>query len=97
MSLLLHMDRNSVINMPHAAHTQMMKKIAAFVSQPMAAGASLQEAAARLQTTAAACASSLIEWVDGPLVQAMKQGDVLLIDELNLAEDAVLERLNRWP
>lgn len=35
------------------------------------------------------------EWVDGPLIVAMKQGDILLIDELNLAEDAVLERLNR--
>ena len=34
------------------------------------------------------------QWVDGPLVQAMKQGDMLLIDELNLADDAVLERLN---
>jgi midasin len=35
------------------------------------------------------------EWVDGPLITAMKNGDILLIDELNLAEDAVLERLNR--
>lgn len=34
-------------------------------------------------------------WVDGPLVQAMKNGDILLIDEINLAEDAVIERLNR--
>lgn len=34
------------------------------------------------------------EWVDGPLILAMKLGDILLIDELNLAEDAVLERLN---
>lgn len=35
------------------------------------------------------------EWVDGPLITAMRNGDILLIDELNLAEDAVLERLNR--
>jgi midasin len=35
------------------------------------------------------------EWVDGPLLQAMKSGDILLIDEINLANDAVLERLNR--
>ena len=35
------------------------------------------------------------EWVDGPLVAAMRNGEILLIDELNLAEDAVLERLNR--
>lgn len=35
------------------------------------------------------------QWTDGPLVEAMRNGDMLLIDELNLAEDAVLERLNR--
>lgn len=40
-------------------------------------------------------ASSPFEWVDGPLVIAMRQGDIILIDELNLADDAVLERLNR--
>ena len=39
--------------------------------------------------------NSPFEWIDGPLVQAMKNGDIILIDEINLAEDAVLERLNR--
>lgn len=34
-------------------------------------------------------------WEDGPLVQAMRKGDIILIDEINLAEDAVIERLNR--
>ena len=33
-------------------------------------------------------------WEDGVLVEAMKKGDMILIDELNLAEDAVLERMN---
>ena len=28
-------------------------------------------------------------------VQAIRHGDMILVDELNLAEDAVLERLNR--
>ena len=37
---------------------------------------------------------ALFEWVDGALVTAMKRGDVVLLDELNLADDAVLERLN---
>ena len=45
---------------------------------------------------AAAAVSAPFEWVDGPLVTAMLQGDIILIDELNLAEDAVLERLNRY-
>ena len=44
---------------------------------------------------AAASARAPFQWVDGPLVTAMRQGDMILIDELNLAEDAVLERLNR--
>ncbi|PIA14854.1 P-loop containing nucleoside triphosphate hydrolase protein, partial [Coemansia reversa NRRL 1564] len=33
-------------------------------------------------------------WHDGPLVQAMHGGGVFLMDELNLADDSVLERLN---
>lgn len=37
---------------------------------------------------------SLFEWQDGPLVTAMKEGDIFLMDEINLAEDAVIERLN---
>ena len=36
----------------------------------------------------------LFEWLDGPLVQAMSEGGVLLIDEISLAQDSVLERLN---
>lgn len=37
---------------------------------------------------------SLFEWVDGPLVNAMKNGDYFLVDEISLADDSVLERLN---
>uniref|UniRef100_M4C1N6 Midasin n=1 Tax=Hyaloperonospora arabidopsidis (strain Emoy2) TaxID=559515 RepID=M4C1N6_HYAAE len=37
---------------------------------------------------------SIFQWTDGPLVESMKNGDLILIDEVNLAEDAVLERLN---
>jgi midasin (ATPase involved in ribosome maturation) len=36
----------------------------------------------------------MFEWVDGPLIQAMSKGGVLLIDEISLAQDSVLERLN---
>lgn len=38
--------------------------------------------------------SSLFEWSDGPLVKAMRSGQMILLDEMSLAEDAVLERLN---
>lgn len=37
---------------------------------------------------------SLFEWEDGPLVSSMRHGYSLLLDELSLADDAVLERLN---
>ncbi|XP_011610045.2 midasin isoform X2 [Takifugu rubripes] len=36
----------------------------------------------------------LFRWHDGPLVQAMKEGGVFLMDEISLADDSVLERLN---
>jgi midasin len=38
----------------------------------------------------------LFDWYDGPLVEAMRQGDMFLIDEISLADDSVLERLNRY-
>ncbi|XP_038723701.1 midasin [Tripterygium wilfordii] len=37
---------------------------------------------------------ALFKWQDGPLVQAMKTGDLFLVDEISLADDSVLERLN---
>ncbi|KAI0715617.1 P-loop containing nucleoside triphosphate hydrolase protein [Cerioporus squamosus] len=41
--------------------------------------------------------SALFEWRDGPLVEAMRNGDVFLLDEISLADDSVLERLNSVP
>jgi midasin len=38
--------------------------------------------------------NKIFEWHDGILVQAMKDGGVFLIDEISLASDSVLERLN---
>ena len=45
-------------------------------------------------STAVASARALFEWHDGPLVQAMKNGSIFLLDEISLADDSVLERLN---
>jgi len=39
-------------------------------------------------------AQSLFEWQDGPLIRSMRHGDVFLLDEISLADDSVLERLN---
>ncbi|GMH65392.1 hypothetical protein TrST_g10125 [Triparma strigata] len=38
--------------------------------------------------------NALFAWLDGPLVNAMREGHLILLDEMSLAEDAVLERLN---
>jgi midasin len=39
-------------------------------------------------------ARALFEWSDGSLVQAMRDGQFFLLDEISLADDSVLERLN---
>lgn len=36
----------------------------------------------------------MFEWHDGPLVESMKAGGLFLMDEISLADDSVLERLN---
>ncbi|EPS68043.1 hypothetical protein M569_06727 [Genlisea aurea] len=38
--------------------------------------------------------STIFTWQDGPLIEAMKRGELFLIDEISLADDSVLERLN---
>ncbi|KHJ30857.1 putative denitrification regulatory protein nirq protein [Erysiphe necator] len=38
--------------------------------------------------------NALFEWCDGGLVQAMREGQFFLLDEISLAGDAILERLN---
>ena len=37
---------------------------------------------------------ALFEWVDGSLVSSMRKGEHFLLDEISLADDSVLERLN---
>ncbi|POY75159.1 hypothetical protein BMF94_1791 [Rhodotorula taiwanensis] len=54
-----------------------------------AEGSAAASLADRMRATTA-----LFEWHDGPLVQAMRGGDLILLDEISLADDSVLERLN---
>lgn len=58
-----------------------------------AQAANMTEDLASIKMDASQC-EALFEWHDGPLVHAMQQGGVLLLDELSLADDSVLERLN---
>ncbi|CUS14036.1 unnamed protein product [Tuber aestivum] len=48
---------------------------------------------ARIQTNRKRT-KALFEWADGSLIQAMKAGQFFLLDEISLADDSVLERLN---
>ncbi|KAK7048623.1 midasin [Favolaschia claudopus] len=54
------------------------------------------ESRSRLEDVRRKCLrlASIFEWHDGPLVDAMRNGDVFLLDEISLADDSVLERLN---
>ncbi|KAH0443323.1 denitrification regulatory protein nirq [Colletotrichum camelliae] len=52
--------------------------------------AATQQNIATLETKSKA----LFEWSDGSLVHAMKSGQFFLLDEISLADDSVLERLN---
>ncbi|RMD41651.1 hypothetical protein DV735_g3508, partial [Chaetothyriales sp. CBS 134920] len=51
------------------------------------------EAVARVNTGISAYRSMFL-WTDGSLVRAMKSGEHFLLDEISLADDSVLERLN---
>ncbi|KAM5539433.1 hypothetical protein V8D89_006885 [Ganoderma adspersum] len=69
--------------------TSTIDKLLKSDSIPFEQVAALQDLRARLQRL-----SALFEWRDGPLVEAMRNGDVFLLDEISLADDSVLERLN---
>lgn len=82
-----------------AAVSKTMKHLDSVVSAALSANNNhpdYQHVASLLEdaraNASAACAPFV--WEDGPLVKAMREGCMMLIDEVNLAEDAVLERLN---
>ncbi len=61
----------------------------------------IQEEPTALSTQERACVEQhrtqlekLFEWSDGSLVHAMRDGQYFLLDEISLADDSVLERLN---
>jgi midasin len=83
-----------------AAARKLLSSLATHAALPPTPAAAQQQAelvgAVEAMEVAGAAARAPFAWVDGPLVVAMRRGDLLLVDEVNLAEDAVLERLNRW-
>ena len=84
-----------------------VRNVASAVAKSASDDADMEDPDATVETAKAAVAScaadaarlfqqcqALFEWQDGPLVTSMRRGDIFLLDELSLAEDAVLERLN---
>ena len=58
--------------------------------------ATLEGQAAELKALGERC-NALFVWQDGPLLTAMRRGELLLIDEISLAEDAVRKEARRPP
>ncbi|KAJ5175879.1 Midasin [Penicillium canariense] len=52
-----------------------------------------QDLLRRIEKNITRC-NALFEWSDGSLINAMKTGQFFLLDEISLADDSVLERLN---
>jgi midasin (ATPase involved in ribosome maturation) len=48
-----------------------------------------------LRPSPKATSNMQFEFVNGVVIEAMLKGGILLIDEINTAEDSVLERLNQ--
>ena len=86
------LNRAGIVNVPadlQGLVTQIDGLIGANAGIDPSLRASLQELRNTLVRSQA-----LFEWHDGPLVCAMRQGAVFLLDEISLADDSVLERLN---
>ncbi|KAL4081238.1 P-loop containing nucleoside triphosphate hydrolase protein [Scleroderma citrinum] len=84
------LNRAGIVNVPADVHgliTQINELMKANIDP------SLQASLRELRSTLVR-SQALFEWHDGPLVRAMRQGAVFLLDEISLADDSVLERLN---
>lgn len=71
--------KQELIPRTSVSHEDMIKKLQIIID-------SLSELHQKWQT--------IFMWQDGPLVHAMKKGDLFLVDEISLADDSVIERLN---
>lgn len=70
------------------------EKLAAYKAVDHSSIANISPALIERVTTNETRAKALFEWSDGALVDAMRLGHFFLLDEISLADDSVLERLN---
>ncbi|KAH3662481.1 hypothetical protein OGAPHI_005733 [Ogataea philodendri] len=76
-------------NVPVSTVTAMMEEYESLKKQGV-----LEESEKQLVEQLISASKVLFEWFDGPLVCSMKDGSFFLLDEISLADDSVLERLN---
>ncbi|PNY23678.1 Midasin [Tolypocladium capitatum] len=74
--------------------TSTEEKLEAYKAVDHSSIAHISPALVERVTTNETRAKALFEWSDGALVDAMRLGHLFLLDEISLADDSVLERLN---
>jgi len=81
-----------------ASHALKSRRTSTSVTQPLISSEAVDDSAlSSLRSFVLECkqqSEQLFEWSDGPLIESMHDGSIFLLDEVSLAEDAVLERLN---
>ncbi|RDA83003.1 hypothetical protein CP532_4393 [Ophiocordyceps camponoti-leonardi (nom. inval.)] len=77
-----------------AIPTSTEEKLQAYRSLDQASIAKLPQELVQRVSANETRAKALFEWSDGALVEAMRGGNFFLLDEISLADDSVLERLN---
>ncbi|KAL9603891.1 MAG: hypothetical protein Q9219_000829 [cf. Caloplaca sp. 3 TL-2023] len=94
----LHLELHKVLSRLQGTETtgrvNLRELIESYRGLPQAVSATLPLQTRKDLDEYLAQSRALFEWVDGSLVHAMKNGQHFLLDEISLADDSVLERLN---
>ncbi|WLR43348.1 MoxR family ATPase [Bacillus carboniphilus] len=95
----LSLKKNVLLKGPTGSgKTKLAESISSFLSQPMhSVNCSVDldaEALLGYKTVRSEKGETVIEFVEGPVVQAMKKGQLLYIDEINMAKPETLPILN---
>lgn len=83
----------ALVNVEIPVPTSVEEKYQVYEGQAIDSDKIDSELKARIATNATR-SKALFEWSDGALVEAMRDGNFFLLDEISLADDSVLERLN---
>lgn len=90
----LQLWHNSSLALPRTAQSDVEQLLAAYDSQTQDDFSKVSSEMASRILVNRTRRRALFEWADGSLVQAMRSGQFYLLDEISLADDSVLERMN---